>query len=1154
MKKIFRLAIVFALAGAALLTGCTKDYGTEIADLQKAVTDLQSTVKSLQDVVKGGAVITDVVSTAEGVTIKTTNGEYKITNGKDGKDGKDGAKGADGKNGTNGTNGTNGKDGKDGTVLTIGTDGYWYLDGKKTDYKAAGKDGADGKNGQDGKNGENGKDGISWTIQEVNGVLSFVSSTGEVKPVFADGSKPVTAVWNKADNSLDIYNVDGIEGGKVSISTLPELTSIVFVPEIYFEGIEALEYIYVKDKYYKVDTTPVPDTIEKQYQINNQNYGGATIKFPQDNKRIPAIEGSTGKAVANILAWTKNNGDYSFSRLCYADYNINPSTFPIEQATWFWDWYDKENRTRKTNAWEPSAPKVESYTKDGEKGVLKVSFTINNADKLTPVAPSKNVSIIELRGSYKRGEETKVVASDYEALVPYKEAFYKIAFKTSLAYRTKADDCPLTPTNQTPHLYPTAKAAAEEQYSVPVTYNDGPFSLDIVDIHMKKPGDQLHQVGNDEKAYTIAELQKYYPNLKLHFEPVSYTLGGNVTEEDKFCDIYEDADGKWWFQPMYVNKHKTDGSWDTSAACPKGEETGISSVGRRPIVLVTLVDTANKDKVVLEGYFKIEIVKNAVKPIIATVHVFDFDPFGMLCDPQADPADPADFYNNYEQYDYRKETKWALFSNLVLEQTLKMDYDQFKGTFNWENGKTFEKNAQGDMVATDDYGRIIYVSDTGNGGINDKFVILFRKANYDKFVEKKITEKELFAHFQSVGQGEVWLGFKVSIVGKPTVTFAEKNPKYWFDDLKEKNYEQNIRVSVKVPNADGDDVTKYVKFFDDNWVGNKVKLALGNDEVSQWYKPYWNNIPVQYSYVFNKKQDDFKYPDPNDPAKTKTAKFYVSDDQKTVYLDAQHLHPLAQITNENYVTNNDQNVFDPTVNADKLTYLCNDDTKELLNAYEYRTNADNTTANKVSEMLYFKIDLIATYGVCQIPCDAYTFPARMIRPLTIVKGEAGKLKDAVITGDNVEIGKIFSAYDWQGNPVLTYKNNAYVEGVVNGVNLYKYFGLATLTLDIDHVKTNQTGSWKYLFDQKDANNVVTEEGVNNAAKLWVANKANPQVAVVPATVNIAQAANLANFVLHYENNAGVVNDFKFQIPFIMTYKWGNIIGNVEVDVEHTISL
>ena len=34
-----------------------------------------------------------------------------------------------------------GEKGKDGTVVTIGEDGYWYLDGQKTEFKATGGDG-----------------------------------------------------------------------------------------------------------------------------------------------------------------------------------------------------------------------------------------------------------------------------------------------------------------------------------------------------------------------------------------------------------------------------------------------------------------------------------------------------------------------------------------------------------------------------------------------------------------------------------------------------------------------------------------------------------------------------------------------------------------------------------------------------------------------------------------------------------------------------------------------------------------------------------------------------------------------------------------------------------------------------------------------------
>lgn len=49
MKKIIRTAIVFALAGAALLyTGCTKDYSEDISTLQKEVTEVQNAVKALE--------------------------------------------------------------------------------------------------------------------------------------------------------------------------------------------------------------------------------------------------------------------------------------------------------------------------------------------------------------------------------------------------------------------------------------------------------------------------------------------------------------------------------------------------------------------------------------------------------------------------------------------------------------------------------------------------------------------------------------------------------------------------------------------------------------------------------------------------------------------------------------------------------------------------------------------------------------------------------------------------------------------------------------------------------------------------------------------------------------------------------------------------
>ena len=100
-------------------------------------------------------------------TIEISDDGYWVINGvktenravaKDGKDGKDGVDGEDGKDGQNGTNGIDGENGKDGETpsIVIGANGNWYIDGKDTGINSIGKDGENGQNGTDGKDGVDG--------------------------------------------------------------------------------------------------------------------------------------------------------------------------------------------------------------------------------------------------------------------------------------------------------------------------------------------------------------------------------------------------------------------------------------------------------------------------------------------------------------------------------------------------------------------------------------------------------------------------------------------------------------------------------------------------------------------------------------------------------------------------------------------------------------------------------------------------------------------------------------------------------------------------------------------------------------------------------------------------------------------------------------
>ena len=61
-----------------------------------------------------------------------------------------------------------GEDGKDGLTPTIeiSQDGYWVINGEKTNVKAEGKDGKDGKDGIDGKDGGGNPQGLDFFLKD----------------------------------------------------------------------------------------------------------------------------------------------------------------------------------------------------------------------------------------------------------------------------------------------------------------------------------------------------------------------------------------------------------------------------------------------------------------------------------------------------------------------------------------------------------------------------------------------------------------------------------------------------------------------------------------------------------------------------------------------------------------------------------------------------------------------------------------------------------------------------------------------------------------------------------------------------------------------------------------------------------------------------
>ena len=1101
MKKIFRMAIVFAVAGAALLTGCTKDYGTEISDLQSKVSDLTSKVNDLQSQITAGAVITAVDNITNGVKVTLSNGKsWEITNGKDGangkdgvngtngKDGKDGTDGKDGKDGVNGTNGTNGKDGangkdgKDGTVVTISDDGYWVLDGVKTDKKAIGTDGTNGKdgvngidgtNGKDGENGKdgaNGKDGISWQIKEVNGVLSFVSNEdpATVVPVFADGKTPVTAVWT--DEGLKIYNVEGVDGGVVTINTAVALASIIGVPQVYFEGVEAFEYYHVEGRYKNLTGTNVNAT--------DPNATPAVIK---KNNTVTNVTGAAGL--------------YNIGESATAQYWVNPAAYDAtKNSEYALTGGDYEVVTRGVANWTPSFKSIAV----AEKNLYNVKYTIANADKLME---GKEMSTMNFR--IKDVKSNKEVNSDYLAIVPRQEAFAAIAFTG-----TQPGVACVTTTLKN-ELYASAKDAVEHDPSVTVGYKqvEG-LKLNFFNIHFNpaKEG-KLNEVDDTKHiAKSIATVASQYP-VELQFELVDVVFGANTTSENAYGVI---SDGV--FYPAYAG---TNGQ-AVQITSATDEAQGISAVNRTPVVLVKLVDTTNK-KIVLAGYFKIQITKDEAKPVSADFILKDWTsaPFKYLCTAS------------------QKETNWIDMSYGILESEIKMDYEAFHNKFTWEAGKTYYKDGDSFIEcgykaalpapvadATKNFGTVAFTKDTGVGAINDKFTVSLTKAQADNIGIGKT--KTLYAHFTALDQSSIYIGFTVKVGEKPVASFVTKNPVYWFTecDATGDDAPATVRNNVRVPEHYGDgagldaDVTDFTKKIDDDWVGNKVTVnitpALTAAELAAQ--------PVAYKYSFSKNQ-----PKVGDANKAFTVKNATT----------------LQYNGVDVITIEDQA-------TGEIKYACNATTKALIN---WATNPADAEPN--ARLLYCNVDLKATLtegGADCMELGTSQIHVRFLRPVDFGTAAADHLVDGVPgVGSTIEIGKLFSAKDWQGYNIFYFDTatNAYKKGVYPEtgawlVDWYGYYGIANIKVDLNNVMTSQAQAAGKFAKLKD---------VNAAAIVGIIDtSSNTKTTAGVVNVDITDINKLANYLFSYQNNMGYADDFKLQIPVTIDYAWGTFETKLTVDV------
>lgn len=263
-------------------TACS-DYDDDINSLNERVDAVEKAVEDLKAQIEAGSVITSVTSTETGVTITLSNGEsYSLTNGKDG------------------------AAGKPGSVVTIGENGNWFIDGVDTGNPSRGEKGEQGDQGPigpEGPQGPAGEDGEDGTA-----ISSIYYKPGEsgywVKVTeTADGPKEeitdikwtsdtstVRVVYDTENGVLLISNAEGMaEGEVISIPITSDLKSLAVIP-------------YALDK-------------ETNYPlVFFYNIMGYTADFTE------------GNAAVDLSVATSTNAK--------AHYRVNPANANVQDWTW----------------------------------------------------------------------------------------------------------------------------------------------------------------------------------------------------------------------------------------------------------------------------------------------------------------------------------------------------------------------------------------------------------------------------------------------------------------------------------------------------------------------------------------------------------------------------------------------------------------------------------------------------------------------------------------------------------------------------------------------------------------------------------------------------------------------------------------------------
>ena len=376
----------------------------------------------------------------------------------------------------------------------------------------------------------------------------FTILTERLTEKFTNIDVSIALINSKINNIIKNYEV--VVGDLAGVAR--QLKALVFSPEAYWQGIEAID-------------------------VNSFEYNA---------KQVAAADLDKDQTSDAPASFTPNVAINVVPEVC-ASYFLNPSNAAVDFDASKYSFIVNNAKVSRASSSDIKVSKVEAGDAVGK---INVYFNMADATKLLNGTDDKiDVAALRYRYSVKSEAKDTIVTSDFAALKKYRISGFSLRKVATEGTVDKAGAA------CTKLAATAAKALESTAPTLSVAYKNDAESGSYKTIDLDKWIDVHYSINSAAPTLWGGQTTVNKKNFHLEYETIGYISGANNTNESKHAKL--SGENGHILEAVGVNN-----------------ESGRQIIGRTPLLRVKLVDD-NSKKIAAVGYIKVVIEDIAQKPI-----------------------------------------------------------------------------------------------------------------------------------------------------------------------------------------------------------------------------------------------------------------------------------------------------------------------------------------------------------------------------------------------------------------------------------------------------------------------------------------------------------------------------------------------------------